>query len=106
MTPGHILLSALPAFDTATIQQVLPLTSFLLWSTQTVRRQYFNRFADLSANTRGGMTVERMFDACSYRKLLFNEPNNIIDNLTMPCAGRALAHAHSLEPAYAAFRRG
>lgn len=62
----------------------------MLLALQALRGQYFNRFADLDPKTRGGITVERMFDSCSYNKLLFKEANQVIDSAFMPCSGKSL----------------
>lgn len=50
---------------------------------QQVRAAWFN--GDAPTNT--SVTLERMFDACSYRKLLWRSANNHVAAMDMPCAG-------------------
>lgn len=70
---------------------------------QSLRAAYFNRHAG-KADGRGSATatVERYFETCSYKKLLFKEEHNLITTVTMPCSGVALPrHATPCHPMHA-----
>lgn len=51
---------------------------------QDVRASWFNAYSSSPASS---VTLERMFDTCSYNKLLWKPQNNIVTQVAMPCTG-------------------